>query len=473
MAGEIDLAGLRELVRSAALTIPCTHDDLGGKCVALGLPDPPREAEPGSERSLSKRERIEWSLARMADEDVPVVAGRMLDGRPLNVLDAAARNAVEDILWAGQGALEIPRRTRRDIARALDLDDITVKGERFMALLDRLWVLGGDPFAFLAGGAASLRGQIEQHVLRNPGDWSAEYLFDKLGAIDSAGDARFARFLEGLASASVVPDEDAQRRVVAAVNPHLRVIGAELRETGQDGGYPVFTVTSARAAPGQPKYLIFASQARPDIRIADVISSDIEILSDPDKVLAYDRPTHEGVLWRDLQGWWKRTRELASDDEAKGTLYKRLRDSLPGNSPPQRNLFDIYHLIYRDDLPGLPALLPEVWLHWDPKTASERGPQAMLNFRMDFLLLLPHSHRVVLEVDGKTHYSTGGRPDPAVYARGARADRELKLARYEVFRFGATELQEPSDAEPMLQQFFADLFRQFDVAPRVTDPMRG
>jgi hypothetical protein len=60
-----------------------------------------------------------------------------------------------------------------------------------------------------------------------------------------------------------------------------------------------------------------------------------------------------------------------------------------------------------------------------------------------------------------------------VYARGARADRELKLARYEVFRFGATELQEPSDAESMLQQFFADLFRQFDVAPRVADPMRG
>ena len=67
---------------------------------------------------------------------------------------------------------------------------------------------------------------------------------------------------------------------------------------------------------------------------------------------------------------------------------------------------------------------------------------------MGFLLLLPHGHRVVLEVDGKTHYSTGGRPDPDVYARGARADRELKLARYEVFRFGATEFQDDSSAGP-------------------------
>jgi hypothetical protein len=89
----------------------------------------------------------------------------------------------------------------------------------------------------------------------------------------------------------------------------------------------------------------------------------------------------------------------------------------------------------------------------------------MLNFRMDFLLLLPHGHRIVLEVDGATRYTTAGRPDPAVYAKGARADRELKLARYEVFRFGATELQNTGKAEPMLRQFFTDLFRQFDVTP--------
>jgi very-short-patch-repair endonuclease len=85
---------------------------------------------------------------------------------------------------------------------------------------------------------------------------------------------------------------------------------------------------------------------------------------------------------------------------------------------------------------------------------------------MDFLLLLPHGHRVVLEVDGATHYSAGGRSDPAVYAKGTRADPELKLAGYEVFRFGATELQNPRNAEPMLRQFFADLFRQFGVTSR-------
>jgi hypothetical protein len=60
-------------------------------------------------------------------------------------------------------------------------------------------------------------------------------------------------------------------------------------------------------------------------------------------------------------------------------------------------------------------LLPEVWLHWDYETARERGRDALLRFRMDFLLLLPHGQRVVLEVDGSHQYASpdGERPDPA------------------------------------------------------------
>jgi hypothetical protein len=140
-----------------------------------------------------------------------------------------------------------PRRTRRDIALALGLDDVTLKPERFMSLLDRLWVLDTefDPWGD-GESSQSLRKRIDRRVLRNP-DWSAEQLLDELDAIDAEADGRFARLLEGLASADVVPDEDTQQRV-AAVNPHLRAAGCELRETGEGGGYPVFTVVSTRAA---------------------------------------------------------------------------------------------------------------------------------------------------------------------------------------------------------------------------------
>jgi len=302
-----------------------------------------------------------------------------------------------------------------------------------------------------------------------PGDWSAEGLFEELGAFE-AGDARFGKFLEGLASAGVIPDEPAQRRIAAAVNRHLLPAGAELRETGTDGGYPVCSVVSIRVTRARtPKNLIFASPEKPDIRITDAIDNDIEIVANADKVLVYDRPiVGSGLRWRNLQAWWKDAQQIADDDEAKRSLYRRLASSLPHNSPPQRNLFDLYHEIHGAAVRDLPALLPEVWLHWDHKTARERGLAALLRFRMDFLLLLPHGQRVVLEVDGSHHYASpdGRRPDPARYADGVRGDRDLKLAGYEVFRFGATELQDREQARDLLQAFFADLFRRFDVTPR-------
>ncbi|HZF10526.1 MAG TPA: hypothetical protein VFE33_17200 [Thermoanaerobaculia bacterium] len=121
---------------------------------------------------------------------------------------------------------------------------------------------------------------MDRHVHRNPGDWSAEDLFDRLGAF-SASDRRFALFLEGLASSEVRPDEAAQRRFVQVVNGPLRECGVELRETDSEGGYPVFTIVSTGGAPlGRPKNLIFASSVKPDLRFRDAVNNDIEIVGD-------------------------------------------------------------------------------------------------------------------------------------------------------------------------------------------------
>jgi hypothetical protein len=179
-----------------------------------------------------------------------VVAERIVAGSMPLSSDPAARYAIEDVLWVGRGGPEIPKRARHEIARDLDLGVLTRKADRFTALLASLWVLDDNSLGFLTHDIAGLRGQIEQHVFRNPGDWSAEDLFERLGAFE-AGDARFARFLKGLVSADVVPDEQVQRDAVAVINSRLRAAGAELRETGTDGGYPVFTVVrSARRVAG-------------------------------------------------------------------------------------------------------------------------------------------------------------------------------------------------------------------------------
>ena len=446
---------LRRLVEQAVMVLDVrTHRELEELCPRLGLPELPEKG--------SKREGLTAILAAIADPQLPRVAQQLLAE---NLPNKVTGHAIEDVLWAAEGAAEIPARIRRDIARGLNLTDLVHRAERFHALLDRLWLLNTDPFAsLLVESTTSLRARIDRHVYRNPGDWSTEELFDQLGAFE-AGDGRFARFLQGLVSPANLPDEPAQRRVVAAVNLHLRTAGTELAEIGTEGGYPVFQVVLTRSARNKsPKNLIFATLQKPDIRFRDAMDNDIEIIGDPHAVLVYDRHIGgDGIRWSDLRTWWRETRDLNSDAEATRTLYDRLRECLPENSPAQRNLFELYHELHGPLVHGLPALLPEVWLHWDPKTVKERGRDALLRFRMDFLLLLPHRQRIVLEVDGSHHYATNGRPDTAKYAAGVRGDRDLKLSGYEVFRFGADELTDRRKAGPLLQQFFKELFHRFNV----------
>ena len=190
---------------------------------------------------------------------------------------------------------------------------------------------GFDPWADDDPLHWSLRRRIEQCVIRNPGDWAADDLFDALGAIDGASDARFGLFLEGLASSGVVPYEPAQRRVAATANRHLRPAGAELRETSSDGGYQVFSVVSTRADRArQPKDVIFASRSKPDIRFRDAIDNDIEIAGNADDIVVYDRPIGPGVLWGDLLAWWiDRERTGAGDDQVSSALFRYYGISAP------------------------------------------------------------------------------------------------------------------------------------------------
>ncbi|TMQ89008.1 hypothetical protein ETD83_39440 [Actinomadura soli] len=101
---------------------------------------------------------------------------------------------------------------------------------------------------------------------------------------------------------------------------------------------------------------------------------------------------------------------------------------------------------------------------------------------MDFLLLLPHNVRVVLEVDGQHHSGVQDEQNPqryiasaAQYAKMAKEDRVLRLAGYEVYRFGALELtRDTAAAKEMVCTFFTDLFERHRIgsagatAPAVT-----
>lgn len=441
-----------------------THGDITDRLRSLGLAD----------GEGTKAERVTSVLQGLSDDELARVAQRLLDA---DVLWAELRNQLQDVLWVGRGPV-IWERTRRNLAAALNIEDLVVDADRFEAMLDRWWVLGTpSPFEGIFGeddtstlatvfGPASsparLRKEINQHVFRNS-DWSTERLFDELGAFDAVN-PRFAGFLEDLVSHKVVIREDAQRRIVDTVSPHLSDARLELREVDIDGGYPVFRLVSTGQSTSRPKSLIFGSTRKPDLRISDTVDNEIEIVDAADALIFDDPIGLNGVCWRDLQAWWSRHHPEQDDDAARRALYARMLGGLPPDSPPQRRLFQAYHQIHGSRIPDLPALLPEVWLHWDHKTIRERGVRALLGQRMDFLLLTRNHHRIVLEVDGETHYTDeAGNPSPAEYARSAALDRAMRLRGYEVFRFGGAELHSDTQAKSTLVPFFSELFDRYDI----------
>lgn len=221
-----------------------------------------------------------------------------------------------------------------------------------------------------------------------------------------------------------------------------------------------------RGVEGELKNLIFAANGpKPRIVLRDAINNVIEIVEHADACLVYDRPLTAGLSWGELVAWWSETSPAAGDDPAR-TLYARLRASV--GSPVELVLFSAYGSFYgRAGGEHLPVLVPQVYLHYDPYTVRElagRNGQALARQRMDFLILFADRNRAVIEVDGKQHYAEGDYASPARYAEMVAEDRRLRLAGYEVYRFGGTELQ-PDDleAEDRVRRFFVELFDRHHV----------
>lgn len=135
-------------------------------------------------------------------------------------------------------------------------------------------------------------------------------------------------------------------------------------------------------------------------------------------------------------------------------------------SDGERKLFATYFNANRPVLgEALTALLPQVYLHYDPavvETLRHRLP--LPRQRMDFLLLLPGRRCIVLMVDGKHHFSENDQPSLNAYADMVSADREVRPAGYEVYRFGANKLV-GERAESTVIDFFDKLFRLQHARP--------
>jgi AbiJ N-terminal domain 3 len=361
------------------------------------------------------------------------------------------------------GIFLISEITRKNIMNEL-YSNVNIWGEvDIITFLKRIWNLDSMPSTDNRFENAS--GDIWQHMVNND-DYDEKYLFEEYLELLTANDELFVRFLEQLVH-PIVRGQSEQQKYVDFLNKHLINDGYKIAASGHISGYPIYKVHKIQeGVKGTVKNLIFAAiGAKPRIVISDSLNNDIRIVKNEDKCLVYENsiPT-TGLFWKDLVSWWGTINSsLENTKEIQISLYNRLRNSL--DSKPERIFFKSYFILFNEKYKeNLPALIPQVYLHYDPYTRSQRNGEVYLpRQRMDFLIILPNKQRVVIEIDGKQHYSIGDTSSPKKYAEMVSADRDLKLHGYEVYRFGGYELMDEENSLALLRDFFKDLFDKHDI----------
>ena len=257
----------------------------------------------------------------------------------------------------------------------------------------------------------------------------------------------------------------------AFLNSVLIHDGYEIIQTGDISGAPVFEGRrTGSGVRGSMKNIIFAAIGpKPEIVIDDAVNNDLRIVKNEQNCLVYDRPlAARGLTWRDLTAWWADRENLTGQPERTiwRSLYRRLLRSIEGNGA-ERRIFTAYGKRYGTLGAEIPALLPQVYLHYDPRTRASYQPGTsppLPRQRMDFLLLLPNSVRVVIECDGRQHYADDtGKASPRRYAAMMAADRDLRLKGYEVYRFGGAELTDTPATRQRLDTFFDRLAERYSA----------
>jgi hypothetical protein len=196
--------------------------------------------------------------------------------------------------------------------------------------------------------------------------------------------------------------------------------------------------------------IVFASRGKPDLVLDDVPHSQIADAKGA-ALIWRTRVPEGGLTIDDMVGWWRSNRR---DDDS---LYQRFWKCC--QTDEERVVLDFYYkgIASGESRGELPALLPQVWLAYDPLTREQRfGKPALDQQRLDFLMYLPGRRKMIIEIDGIYHISQGdGRACLGVYSKGLAAERGLMAKGYTVYRFGTDEIQQ--NAAEVLGQFFHDI----------------
>lgn len=272
-------------------------------------------------------------------------------------------------------------------------------------------------------------------------------------------DEEVIKFLEKVVNPEVRIGVE-QEQYVAGINEIIDADGFELIVSGKISNESIYKIVKRSRIQSNMKNLIFAPlNKKPDIVIDDAIDNELKIVGDTGDCLFYNFESNaDGLSWNTLVNWWA---TKSTNDNVKRELFMRLRNSL--DSQPERDFMALYYMLY-EKCNDFPALIPQVYLHYDPHVKKWRGNDIVYTHqRMDFLMLLPNGIRIIIEIDGKQHYAEEDKASPKLYAEMVKDTRELQLKGYEVYRFGGYEFVDKTKLRQMIQDFFETLFSKYKI----------
>lgn len=318
-------------------------------------------------------------------------------------------------------------------------------------------------------------------------DWPESYLIDTIIDYLNLSDEGFMFFLEQYVNPNIHHwrwnDQEECREdvhnseIVAVINRYLEHDGVKLIVKDTIGDKNFYQCVSTRSGvQGAVKNIIFAAKYKPEIVFDDALNNDIRITKNADQCLIYDRAIPQnGLMWSELVKWYAEENDITENHEK--VFIKRLCSCLDtsfkangAEAGPETWMLQAYYDLKKELDIDIPALIPQVYLYYDPQTQKERGYKLFEHQKMDFLMIFSHRNRVVIEIDGKQHYADGDKASPKLYSEMVRAHREMSLFGYDVYRFGGYEfLGADGDKEfnqmviDYLKQFFIRLFQKYDV----------
>lgn len=265
--------------------------------------------------------------------------------------------------------------------------------------------------------------------------------------------------------------------LVNVVNRYIDHDGYKLVVSDTIGDKNFYKCISTRiGVQGEVKNIIFAAKYKPEIVFDDALNNDIRITKNENQCLIYNRPIPPtGVMWNDLVDWY--AEEMNIDENREIVFIKRLCECLDtsfkaqgAKSGPETWMLQAYYNLKKELGKDLPALIPQVYLYYDPQTLKQRGYKLFEHQKMDFLMVFSHKDRVVIEIDGRQHYAEGNSASPRLYSEMVRAQREMTLFGYDVYRFGGYEFVSADSDEKKkeavlddLKQFFLRLFSKYSA----------